>query len=75
MIVIKLHIEAFNYQPCASNESSISNFVSGVAKEDAFIRLRCKFIEVISVVYYEASTPKDMKESNIWLAVVKALIW
>ena len=75
MIVIKLYIEAFNYQPCASNENSISNLVSGVAKEDTFIRLRCEFIEVISVVDYEASTPKYMKESNIWLAVVKTFIW
>ena len=75
MIVINFHIEDLNYQPCVSNENSISNLVSGVAKEDAFIRLWCEFVEVVCVVDYETSTPKYMKELDIWIAVVKALIW
>ena len=75
MRIIEFHIEAFNYQPCMPDEHSIGNLVSGITKEDAFIRLWCKLVELVSVVDHEASTPKNMKEAKIWLTVVKALIW
>ena len=74
MRIIEFHIEAFNDQPCTPDKHSISNLVSGITKEDAFIRLRCKHIKLISVVDHETSTPKDMKETNIRLAVLKTFV-
>nr|KAJ0225337.1 hypothetical protein LSAT_V11C100048190 [Lactuca sativa] len=41
-----------------------SNFTSKITKEDTFVRLWCKLVELVSVVDHEASTSKDMKETN-----------
>ena len=75
MRVIKFHIVAFDDQPCTPDKHSISNLVSGITKEDAFVRLWCKLVELVTVVDHEASTSKNMKEANIWFAVVETLIW
>ena len=36
---------------------------------------KCSNFYGVTVVYYEASTHKDMKESDILLAVVETFIW